>query len=286
MEQPEETETTDDIAVHELQAGDADGAAIVFCFNGRHVSVSIFPAISYFRLEAAAGRSSVIPIEASEAYASLTIDPILDGCVDEEIDVDPSLPRYVPEIIAITKVFLQGMSSVAASVQVHGRDMFCEARGQANGLYGTSEGQELECLEKMRSAFPRQGTVLIPQILGYVQHGETKHILGLLRHWVPGRRLSEIKVSSVAIETRRKWMSQIRGSLQRLHEQGLVWRDGKTSNIIIDDERDDAWLIDCGGGFTDGWVDEELSETMEGDEQALGKITKFLDLASSEEAVN
>lgn len=64
-------------------------------------------------------------------------------------------------------------------------------------------------------------------------------------------------------------------SIQLLNKQGLIWGDGKPSNIIID-EQDDAWLIDFGGGYTDGWVDKELSETVEGDEQALAEITKLL----------
>ena len=55
----------------------------------------------------------------------------------------------------------------------------------------------------------------------------------------------------------------------------MVWGDAKSSSIIID-KQDKAWLIDFGGGFTDGWVDEELVETTEGDEQALAKIVELL----------
>jgi hypothetical protein len=41
---------------------------------------------------------------------------------------------------------------------------------------------------------------------------------------------------------------------------------------------DDAWVIDFGGSYTEGWVDEELKETPEGDEQAVARILKFLDI--------
>jgi hypothetical protein len=34
--------------------------------------------------------------------------------------------------------------------------------------------------------------------------------------------------------------------------------------------------IDLGGSWTEGWVDAELSETKEGDEQALKRILEFL----------
>jgi tRNA A-37 threonylcarbamoyl transferase component Bud32 len=92
---------------------------------------------------------------------------------------------------------------------------------------------------------------------------------------VPGCRLSEVNIATTTVELRQKWISQITETVQCLHEWGLVWGDGKPSNIIID-ERDDAWLIDFGGGFTDGWVDKELAETIKGDDQALAKIVKAL----------
>ncbi|KAM5353509.1 hypothetical protein ACJ41O_000159 [Fusarium nematophilum] len=357
-----ETETMDEIAVNQVHSGDGDGADMVFAFNGRQISVSIFPSngsstndsrdlepsrplqdhlidllagavlcedddkydevedyvlgiilaagkplfsqsmpsqgaptydhqslhhllfpeILYFRLEtAAAGPTSIIPIASSEAYTALTIDPVLDGAFMEdrafmeELDTNEHLPRYISEKIVVTKLFLRGTSSVAAAVQVDGRDMFCKARGQPGGLFGTSEGREVEYLDKILRAFPQQGTLRVPQLLGYIHHKDTKQVLGFLRQWVPGRRLSEIDVANTTAETRRKWVSQIRENIQLLHKQGLVWGDGKPSNIIID-EQDDAWLIDFGGGFTDGWVDKELAETTEGDEQALAKITKLL----------
>ena len=47
---------------------------------------------------------------------------------------------------------------------------------------------------------------------------------------------------------------------------------------MIVDERDDAWLVDLGGGWTEGWVSEDLADTMEGDEQAISRIEHFLEL--------
>ncbi len=49
-----------------------------------------------------------------------------------------------------------------------------------------------------------------------------------------------------------------------MHSKGLIWGDGKASNIIMDEE-DDAWLIDFGGGFTEGWIDAPLENSVEGD---------------------
>lgn len=38
----------------------------------------------------------------------------------------------------------------------------------------------------------------------------------------------------------------------------------------------DLWLIDFGGGWTDGWVDQDKQGTMEGDDQAVRKIVEAL----------
>ena len=55
----------------------------------------------------------------------------------------------------------------------------------------------------------------------------------------------------------------------------MIWGDAKTSNILID-EKDDAWIVDFGGGQTLGWVDYELVGSKDGDLQALKKILEAL----------
>ncbi len=61
---------------------------------------------------------------------------------------------------------------------------------------------------------------------------------------------------------------------------GVVWGDGKASNVVVD-EKDDAWLTDF-GGYTEGWVDKELADTVEGDEQAVKKIIEFLNIGEGD----
>lgn len=46
--------------------------------------------------------------------------------------------------------------------------------------------------------------------------------------------------------------------------------------MLIDHVTDDAWLIDFGGGWTEGWISQELAGTVEGDELAVKKIFEFL----------
>jgi hypothetical protein len=74
---------------------------------------------------------------------------------------------------------------------------------------------------------------------------------------------------------RQRWSDQVSSALKHLHEAGIVWGDAKPDNVLIDSQ-DDAWLIDFGGGYTEGWVDKELAETMEGDLQGLARIKEYI----------
>jgi tRNA A-37 threonylcarbamoyl transferase component Bud32 len=89
-------------------------------------------------------------------------------------------------------------------------------------------------------------------------------------------RNESLTVSAIDESRRRKWVSQIGDTVGLLHEIGTTWGDGKASNVLIHHATDDAWVIDFGGGWTEGWVDEELSGTVETDEMAVRKIMEYL----------
>ncbi|KAI1029410.1 hypothetical protein LB504_010697 [Fusarium proliferatum] len=235
----------------------------------------LFPPSFHFRLEAPVPTSSVSlkTIDSSEAYTTIGINSVFDQCIDEDLELNPDIPRLTPGDISVTEVFEHGAGAVTAAARVLGRDMFCKSRGRVGGLFGTSEARELKCLGEMLKVFPPKA-IKVPQLLGYIHHKDTQQILGFLRQWVPGRSLSDV-VAAATAEKRQKWACQIRQSIELLHQNGLVWGDAKPSNIIID-EQDNAWLIDFGGGYTRGWIDKELAETRQGDEQALEKITELL----------
>ncbi|KAL2686999.1 hypothetical protein Neosp_004548 [[Neocosmospora] mangrovei] len=237
----------------------------------------LFAEILYFRLNCDLDAASVVPVAPEEAFTeSHLINREFAQIFEEELDLSEHIPRYTPEDIVVKHLFMKGFKQVTAAVQVDGRNMFCKAQGEPSQLRHGPEARELRYLGKILKAFPKQGSIRIPQLLGYVHDKDTKRTLGFLRQWVPGRNLGfEIDLAATATETKQKWVSQIRESVQLLHKHGIVWGDAKPTNVIID-EQDDAWLIDFGGGFTAGWVDSQLRETMEGDEQALDRIDTFL----------
>jgi serine/threonine protein kinase len=61
-----------------------------------------------------------------------------------------------------------------------------------------------------------------------------------------------------------------------LHDNGIIWGDAKADNFMVD-ANDELWIIDFGGSYTEGWVDPDISETLEGDDMGLEKIQAALE---------
>ena len=72
-----------------------------------------------------------------------------------------------------------------------------------------------------------------------------------------------------------KWVNQISYTLEHLHLHHIVWGDVKVANVLID-VNGDVYLIDFGGGYTEGWVEKELSNSIDGDLQGLENIKWYL----------
>lgn len=106
-------------------------------------------------------------------------------------------------------------------------------------------------------------------------------ILGLLLSYVDcagcllSTKVIPEDVDDPPMSVRRKWMQQLDTTLSGLHEAGIIWGDVKAENVLID-QNDNAWITDFGGGYTDGWVDKALAETIEGDLMGMAKIRQFL----------
>ncbi|KAJ5213513.1 hypothetical protein N7449_000682 [Penicillium cf. viridicatum] len=76
-------------------------------------------------------------------------------------------------------------------------------------------------------------------------------------------------------ELRQKWVDQIPHTIKPLHSYNIIWGDAKAANVLID-ANEDAYLIDFGGGYTEGWVEKEKSDSIEGDLQGLENIKRYL----------
>ncbi|KAF5704135.1 hypothetical protein FMUND_12677 [Fusarium mundagurra] len=116
----------------------------------------------------------------------------------------------------------------------------------------------------------------ISRLIGLVRDG-TGPIFGLLLTYIDCGRKTLLCAArpDTSRELREKWAQQVNDTVRQLHAAGIVWGDAQPDNVLVDREND-AWLIDFGGGYTNGWVPKELSGTVEGDLQGLKKINKFL----------
>ena len=91
---------------------------------------------------------------------------------------------------------------------------------------------------------------------------------GALDKFVRGKK-------SANLEQKKEWMRQINGTVQALHQHGIVWGDVKPANVVIDKNMD-AWVVDFGGGWSPEYVDQDKMETVEGDLQGLLRMKRLL----------
>ncbi|KAF5561840.1 serine threonine kinase [Fusarium phyllophilum] len=146
--------------------------------------------------------------------------------------------------------------------------------------FGLSCGQrharkELLTLKNIIEAqIPSPPEAYICRLMGVVRQGDG--LLGMLFAWIPNKGvLSRARAAASPPELSNRWATQIQRSVDLLHKKGIVWGDAKAENVLID-QNDDAWVVDFGGGYTIGWVDDDKAGTLEGDRQGLVKIINML----------
>ncbi|RSL64789.1 hypothetical protein CEP54_004597 [Fusarium duplospermum] len=235
----------------------------------------LYPENLDYRLQTVDGKVSIFPISPDEAVSVPNTGPNPE--VVSEFQTVRTIPQYSSRNVHVQEVLVNGYGTVC-KVQVGSQTMLCKAQRQ--GVENPSLERELVAMQKIWNAC--SGPVVsirVPPLQGYVTFADSRDIIGLLRDWVLpssyGSTLRDMDIAAVPKELKKKWSNQIRETVDKLHELGVIWGDGKASNVVIDQE-DNIWLIDFAGGWTDGWVDEELADSEDGDNQAVRNIIKFL----------
>lgn len=65
------------------------------------------------------------------------------------------------------------------------------------------------------------------------------------------------------------------GHSSQVTRVGYHLGDVKADNVLIDKE-DNAIIIDLEGGTTQGWVDQDKANTLEGDSQGMERMMDFI----------
>lgn len=135
--------------------------------------------------------------------------------------------------------------------------------------------QEVTKYQAIRNASV-DASLRISRLLGLVRDGSGL-VYGLLLTDVDcgGTTLSCAVRPETPGTLKDRWIGQIRDTLCQLHSAGISWGDAKPANVLVDRNMD-TWLVDFGGGHTEGWVPKELADTIEGDLVGLRKIEQFV----------
>ncbi|KAM0321440.1 hypothetical protein ACHAQA_010116 [Verticillium albo-atrum] len=236
----------------------------------------LFPDEFAFCFRILDGNTELIRSDSNATHEEASLDPF-GRPFQLNVDQDLNLPKFSTKDIRVLENILY--NDYIARVAVEGKEM-CSKAGDNKGPEAAQ--RELECLLKI-TASPYATTIRVPKLLGLIEVLDDKRVVGFVEDFIPVSAIWELStlgnieaVSEIAKDRRKKWALQVQETVHLLHQIGVVWGDGKASNVLIHRDTDDAWIIDFGGGWTDGWVTPDLSGTVEGDEIAVQKIFEFL----------
>jgi hypothetical protein len=238
------------------------------------------PGTLHFRFASDHRRGVLSPNDADEAYANPDIDQP-DYNIDSDIEIDQDLPMFSPRGIHTISWRSSLVEAVLSRLWSPGQRPRTAFQGPSHRIDGLESRAGADCFTKIEKHFPTSTSKCfqVPKLQGYVQDTDSECVLGLLREDPPSSqedgRLSRINTATISSGRRHKWTTEDLETADQLHKTGLVWGGATADNIIVDD-KENAWLLDFGSGWTEGWVHEELTDTTEGDRQAVSHLMHLL----------
>ncbi|KAB8201829.1 hypothetical protein BDV34DRAFT_228899 [Aspergillus parasiticus] len=120
-------------------------------------------------------------------------------------------------------------------------------------------------------------TILTPTLHELVKNPEDhSSISGILLEYIPHyNTLADIDLDNTPVSILVRWKDQLQSMVHSLHSAAIILGDAKPDNVLVDVD-DNLWIIDFGGGVTEGWVDGDKADSREGDLQALSKSIEIL----------
>ncbi|KAJ5100275.1 hypothetical protein N7456_006327 [Penicillium angulare] len=199
-----------------------------------------------------------------------------DGIVVDESTLSSQWPLFRPKDIKIECPSMnESLSSFPRKVSAAGIVYHFKPVYSGNRPAALREIDVYRRLDRILAS----DEIRVPVLHGLVRDESGSLLIGLLLSWIEcGNENLECILSSetpLTFSLREKWRKQITTTVTKLHEAGIIWGDTKAGNILID-SKEDAWVIDFGGGFTEGWVEKSQMNTTEGDLAGLVKIEELL----------
>jgi hypothetical protein len=139
-------------------------------------------------------------------------------------------------------------------------------------VHSTVQELKRHRLIKARLAELNDKDLLVSRLHGLVIDPFSHTLVGMLFIHIDSKPYSltyNVLYPRTSVKLRQRWAEQIRSTLARFHEVGVVWGDARPENILIDREHN-AWITNFGGGSG------ESPETRETDERGLERIIRFI----------
>lgn len=143
--------------------------------------------------------------------------------------------------------------------------------------------REIDILAKIEKKGLRE-RLNCPKLLGIVtcatpavgENNSRSSIMGFLQTAIDQPTPLTTKLDSAVPQDKRDaWARKADEAKKILHDNGIIWGDAKADNFMVD-AKDNLWIIDFGGSYTEGWVDPEIAETQKGDDMGVDKIVNGL----------
>ncbi|CAM1507521.1 Fc.00g071620.m01.CDS01 [Cosmosporella sp. VM-42] len=105
------------------------------------------------------------------------------------------------------------------------------------------------------------------------------HTKGVLYDWIDTKespaRLTWVVTSDTPLALREKWSQQIKDTVAKLHQLGVIWGNINSDNVLIDKDGN-AVVINLEDGTAEGWVDRDNHGSLQGDIQGLERMMDFI----------
>ena len=183
--------------------------------------------------------------------------------INDPIDnVFPDLPIFTASEIEIVEEIVWNVSKIKLE-----NSIYC--------LKSVHRGGGELALKRELSILPHCCHPNIIRFVGLIEPVDRNDkIEGMIIEYIPNAKsLQDLEVIT-PIECKR-WTTQIQDAIEYLHKEGLVWGDAKAGNVLLREDSN-VVLIDFGGGFTPGWVEQANSNTTQGDWQGFERIVEFM----------